>query len=480
MSRQPPKASGSSDQKDNSRNEYIPSFISSKPFYAADLLADTEYLSHQRSQTANEQASNSIANAKWYSRSKTGPAATKYRKGACENCGAMTHKTKECLSRPRRTGAKWTGRDIQADEVVEDVRLGWDAKRDRWNGYDAREYDAVVRDYEDLEALKKDRASETPANADGSDGEEAKEIDEDMNLLKSQPKSTRQLRLREDTAKYLLDLNLDSAKYDPKTRTMDNTALALNDASASNNTDLASEGFVRPSHDPTSDAAAFERAQRYAWEAQDRTTSTPPTTLTSSTTTAAATGMIRPDSKVHLEANPTASSLAHRKHVEAEAAKKAEKQKYLQSHYGDQAAIAAPKSKVIATSSSAYIEYDPETGRPKDYVKTVARSKYPEDIYPGNHTSVFGSYWREGRWGYQCCHSFVKNSYCTGEEGKRGFAEEEAQRLGRNLITDGGLQEERADEQPSRKRKADDDDVDQKGGGSEEGREKRAKTEDAS
>ena len=32
--------------------------------------------------------------------------------------------------------------------------------------------------------------------------------------------------------------------------------------------------------------------------------------------------------------------------------------------------------------------------------------------------SVWGSYWREFQWGYACCHSFIKMSYCTGEAGK--------------------------------------------------------------
>jgi pre-mRNA-processing factor SLU7 len=34
-----------------------------------------------------------------------------------------------------------------------------------------------------------------------------------------------------------------------------------------------------------------------------------------------------------------------------------------------------------------------------------------------NHTSVWGSWWHEGKWGYQCCHSTIKSSYCTGQAG---------------------------------------------------------------
>ena len=39
-------------------------------------------------------------------------------------------------------------------------------------------------------------------------------------------------------------------------------------------------------------------------------------------------------------------------------------------------------------------------------------------MYPSNHHSVWGSYWKDGVWGYQCCHSTIKNSYCTGDRGK--------------------------------------------------------------
>ncbi|KAK5087633.1 mRNA splicing protein [Exophiala xenobiotica] len=487
MSRNPPPPQQNTN---NGRNEYIPQYISAKPFYAEDLLKDTEYLSHQRSKAEQK---DTLDKAKWYSRGRTtGPAATKFRKGACENCGAMTHKTKECLSRPRKQGAKWTGRNIQADEVVEDVKLGWDAKRDRWNGYDVRQYDSVIKDYEEMEGLRKVAASKSPLpDGEGEQGDVDVDVDgdhyaEETDMGRNQPTSTRQLRLREDTAKYLLDLNLDSAKYDPKTRSMDTTAQSLNSNpnpnSNSASADLASEGFIRPSHDPRSDAAAFERAQRYAWETQEKPiTANAPTPAAQIGTNDAPSG----GSKVHLEANPTASALAHKQALTAATAKKAQQKSYLLDKYGDTSTLTTKKP-LTATSTSAYVTYDPATGREidqatgKPMLKPVARSKYPEDIHPGNHTSVFGSYWRDGQWGYTCCHSFVKNSYCTGEEGRRGFEEEEAQRLGRNLIAE-RADEDRAEDAEeiafdSKKRKAVEDGNDEGGGEAQ----KRSRTEEPS
>lgn len=47
--------------------------------------------------------------------------------------------------------------------------------------------------------------------------------------------------------------------------------------------------------------------------------------------------------------------------------------------------------------------------------ETVVRSRYDEDVYPGNHTSVWGSFWADGRWGYACCKSHLKNALCMGD-----------------------------------------------------------------
>ncbi len=57
----------------------------------------------------------------------------------------MTHTTKDCMERPRAKGARWTNKHIAADEKVEDITMvGFEAKRDRWNGYDPKEYSRVV------------------------------------------------------------------------------------------------------------------------------------------------------------------------------------------------------------------------------------------------------------------------------------------------------------------------------------------------
>jgi pre-mRNA-processing factor SLU7 len=55
----------------------------------------------------------------------------------------------DCVERPRAKGARWTGEDIQRDEVLVDIDgMDFDSKRDRWNGYDADEYQRVVEEFD--------------------------------------------------------------------------------------------------------------------------------------------------------------------------------------------------------------------------------------------------------------------------------------------------------------------------------------------
>jgi pre-mRNA-processing factor SLU7 len=57
----------------------------------------------------------------------------------------MTHKVKDCMERPRKNGARWTNQEIAPDEVVSELDLTYDGKRDRWNGYDPNEYTKVTK-----------------------------------------------------------------------------------------------------------------------------------------------------------------------------------------------------------------------------------------------------------------------------------------------------------------------------------------------
>ena len=68
----------------------------------------------------------------------------------------------------------------------------------------------------------------------------------------------------------------------------------------------------------------------------------------------------------------------------------------------------------------AYVEYSRDGRVLKGVGKAPTRTKYEEDVYINNHLSVFGSYYSRVRalWGYSCCHSLMKNSYCTGHAGK--------------------------------------------------------------
>jgi pre-mRNA-processing factor SLU7 len=221
-------------------------YIAQAPWY---LDTGGPSLSHQR-RPDYDNSSDKLD--KWYDRGATaGPAAKKYRKGACENCGSMTHKKQDCLERPRKKGAKFTNTKIAPDEVIQEVSTGYAAKRDRWNGYDASEHRMIYEEYDALEAARQkmreeeiDKQTTTDlaavrkvAKARKTEGKDADfgssdEEDEDEEKYAEAADAVgqkldiktritvRNLRIREDTAKYLINLDPSSAYYDPKTRSM--------------------------------------------------------------------------------------------------------------------------------------------------------------------------------------------------------------------------------------------------------------------
>eukprot|EP00039_Didymoeca_costata_P004201 m.71924 g.71924 ORF g.71924 m.71924 type:complete len:563 (-) comp12290_c0_seq1:108-1796(-) len=403
-------------------NPHIPQYISKAPWY---LQIDRPTLSHQRQDDEKKEIVTPIEEVDKLKKGvrRDAPRARKFRKGACENCGAMTHKKKECTERPRKIGAKHNSKNISRDEYLPDtsVKLNYDGRHDNWKGYDPAMYQRVIEEHNKIEREKRrvqaeqqkeqDRNykegeknnddSDSDSDSDvGGEKEEEKYADQATMIAKFDAKnrvSVRNLRIREDTAKYLRNLDLNSAHYDPKTRTMRSNPYAGTGLDAKSVT-FAGDNFVRY------DEKTREIGERqiFAWEAQEK------------------------GEDIHVQADPTLAEMMHKKHKnERENFKGAQRESVL-AKYGGAEHLKAPPKELLLAQSEHYVEYSKGGRLIKGQEKAVAKSKYEEDQFPGNHQSVWGSFWRDGRWGYACCHSFVRESYCTGEQGKLAAAQTNA------------------------------------------------------
>ncbi|KAI0812519.1 Pre-mRNA splicing Prp18-interacting factor-domain-containing protein [Irpex lacteus] len=417
------------DEEGHAINPHIPQYIAKAPWY---LDTGAPSLSHQR-MPDYDRSSDKLDN--WYDRgAKAGPAAKKYRKGACENCGALTHKKQDCLERPRKRGAKFTNKDIAADEIIQDVATGYDAKRDRWNGYDPSEHKKVYEEYQAVEAARQKlreeaidkqtttdlaevrkvaKAGKTEGGKDKDDDfGSSEDEDEDADKyaesadavgqkLDTKTRITvRNLRIREDTAKYLINLDPSSAYYDPKTRSMrDNPLQNVPPEEAR----FAGENFLRYS----GEAADVQKLQLFAWNAAAR------------------------GNDVHMNANPTEGELLHHKYEEKKAQlKDTTKVSILAKYGGEQYLEKAPKE-LLQGQTEEYVEFSRTGQVVKGKERAKAKSKYPEDVYINNHTAIWGSWYdpTSGQWGFACCHSTIHLSYCTGEAGLEAARASSAQQL---------------------------------------------------
>ena len=263
-------------------NPHIPEFMAKAPWYAKAGEDKGAGLSHQRLDGSLGGDQSIAALAPLYQRGALGARAVGFRAGACRNCGAGTHKEKDCVERPRKNGAWKTGTSIARDEVIPaafgaaGIKLGWDAKRDAYAGFDDSSHTASVairfsvveaerevlrvagaaREAAVAAGAREEKAARralrragagagagagaaaddaddaaTDSGGDGfgpsSDDEKSKTRAPAEKLgVGAGPAAGAQtmvgwnVRVREDTAKYLMNLDVDSAFYDPKTRSM--------------------------------------------------------------------------------------------------------------------------------------------------------------------------------------------------------------------------------------------------------------------
>jgi pre-mRNA-processing factor SLU7 len=451
------------DQDGKMINPHNPDFITKVPWYLGNNSGPT--LKHHSIQKADHFLSMneadeliSLKNQKQRELDAV-RARPVFKKGCCKNCGSATHKEKDCTERPRSAHkAAWkSGLDIAPDEVVMDLadhgKVSYSAKRDSWKGYDASHYSVVVDKFQRMEderkayrkqeletlandeqkqleakkearkaaiAAKREDKGNTSDNSHDSDsdsdsdydsdaddrdesGDEKDFLEGDANAKDFQSRVARQggvggnemkvtarnLRIREDTPKYLRNLDLDSAHYDPKSRSMRANPFPNENPE---NLPFAGDNFVRA----TGDALALAQTQVMCWE-------------------------LGTGGGIDVISNPSQAELLKREAVQQKKVAETAKRDSILEKYGSvgtQASQVDPRLRL--GQSEVYVEYSWDGRIVKGVGKQSPKSKYDEDVKLNNHTSIWGSYYNKyrHRWGFACCHSLLKNSYCTGEVGK--------------------------------------------------------------
>eukprot|EP00529_Nitzschia_sp_RCC80_P015538 CAMPEP_0113441706 /NCGR_PEP_ID=MMETSP0014_2-20120614/1222_1 /TAXON_ID=2857 /ORGANISM="Nitzschia sp." /LENGTH=694 /DNA_ID=CAMNT_0000332561 /DNA_START=23 /DNA_END=2107 /DNA_ORIENTATION=- /assembly_acc=CAM_ASM_000159 len=379
----------------------------------------------------------------------------------------------------------------------------WSSKRDQYHGYDAdshtKKVERIFQEREDLrrkireeerkkeeeeqrkekqedegagEAAeggtasqkKREKASMSDSDAD-SDVEDDDDNDSDDEFVQKDEKlftsrlarqggvggaqmkvTARNLRIREDTAKYLRNLDANSAYYDPKSRSMrDNPHPEM----APEEVQFAGDNFARIS----GDAVKLAETQLFAWDASDKGVS-----------------------ELHPQANPSQAELLKKKFQSKSSELARQKKKKVLDKYGggeylDGSGGLADALDADATAGNGNMDYSKgskavqerkirfgvstvaeeytQDGRRVKGQSTVKRvpqkSKYEEDVLVNGHTSVWGSYFHIGAftWGYADDHSLMKSSYCTGAAGRVANDEANEMRYGTGVAGSAALAQAR-------------------------------------
>jgi pre-mRNA-processing factor SLU7 len=272
-------------------------------------------------------------------------------------------------------------------------------------------------------------------------------------------------RSREDTAKYLHNLDTESAYYDPKSRSMRDNPHASTGVDPSQ-VSFAGDNFARVS----GDTVELANTQLFAWEAESK-------------------GL----SQVHPQANPSQAELLRKEFKSKSTDLQLAKQRAVLEKYGGAEYLDGPDGLASAAKkwlpstgstpvdsgiagrkqqgpaagppavdrqvrfgvSTQLVEYSRDGRLHKVSGKTVVRetthrvpivSKYEEDLFTNGHRTVWGSYFHKGAfsWGYEDDHSLLRNSYCTGEAGREANDEAHALQYGTGEVGSAELAQARA------------------------------------
>lgn len=394
MRRNQPIVNIPKDSNEKVLNPHIPKYIVRKPWYSTNLQEDDK-LNHQRlGKEIEEKKKKKKANLNtWYKKGKDTIVyqSTKFRKGACKNCGSMDHKAKDCMERPRRKKAKFTNKNIAPDRQIEnlDGKLDYAAKRDNWSNYDLDNYQEVFDKYKILEKERRKMLNQkfTKEQLKNRKDEDKKNLEEESDTFAvgahdgKTRTSFRNLRGRDDIAKYLLNIEENAPFYEPKTRSL-----------RGNPNEGKKDAFYKGDNANryTGDYNAFKEVNYFAWEAQKR------------------------GKNLQLSTNPSKTELAHKEYLEKKKNLLKQTKKKILTNYGIQDNSTTKNLFPEPLNQKNHIPQNPRMKK-----KKIITSRYSEDVFVNGHSSVFGSYWKDGKWGYACCKQFDKYCECKLTSSKR-------------------------------------------------------------
>ena len=455
-------AAGGDAAAPNMVNPHNPEFITKKPWYLGDSNEPT--LDHQTAPTLNKKTPLSLSASEALV-AKHRQVSEKFQKGQWVEA-LKKNKLPYRICQILQVNARQTEFDVKYEDGTIEKRIkvfgrgrprirrtqrgtrttaaegeSYDSKRDAYHGYDNETHNQrLTARFEEREAirkkfregLKKDDEDDEQAAAGSEEDDEYVQRDEDDKVITTrlarqggvggaQMKVTaRNLRIREDTAKYLRNLDPNSAYYDPKSRSMRDNP---NPEMPPEESTFAGDNFARVS----GDAVQLADTQLFAWDAADKGVQ-----------------------EVHPQANPSQVEMLKKQYRSKATDLKLEQKKAVLDKYGGEeyldgsgglAEAATDKSSKHQASTNRNIRFGANTkeerynpdGRVVGSNNTAKREaipcKYEEDVFINGHTTVWGSYFHKGafQWGYADDHSLIKMSYCTGATGR--LANDEANEL---------------------------------------------------
>ena len=261
-------------------------------------------------------------------------------------------------------------------------------------------------------------SDESDNNSDNDDSDHDSDESESEKRKRRKKKKEGKLKLdyrttlgnKEDMPKYLINLEPNAPYYDPKSRSMrgdPNPDVPLSEK------EFAGDNYYRM----TGNVLEYKQQLLFAMELAKKHEES---------------NNIDGEAPLNPAANPTALELARREYLANEQKTKEEARKKAMEEYGvkpkDSSSILDPRVKYGESVTLKQYALDGKEVKQKKQVTEAAvrfkmkSSKYDEDFFPGNHTSIWGSWYNieKKEWGYQCCHQTEYRSLCRQSTSNNG------------------------------------------------------------